>query len=139
MQTEQRRLAFAARFNAALQASGKDKLSDGDLLKLLGRNGVAVTTQTVSNWRNAKHLPKLEQIEGLAAMLEVSPGELAFGARGISEGKVVYRNDAAEERLLVEAFTLLGEDERALVRELVRVLTSRAKQHEKRPGPRKRR
>jgi transcriptional regulator with XRE-family HTH domain len=137
METDRRRRAFATRLNAALQASGKDGLSDGDLVKLLARNGVAVTTQTVSNWRNAKHMPKLEQIEGLAGMLVIPPGELAFGTPRIAESKTTYRD--AGERQLVEAFALLGEDERALVRELMRVLTNRAMQQGKRPGPRKRR
>jgi transcriptional regulator with XRE-family HTH domain len=137
MDMQQRRNGFAKRFNAALEKSGHAGLSDGDLVKLLARNGVAVTTQTVSNWRNAKHMPKLEQIEGLAGMLVIPPGELAFGTPRIAESKTTYRD--AGERQLVEAFALLGEDERALVRELMRVLTNRAMQQGKRPGPRKRR
>jgi transcriptional regulator with XRE-family HTH domain len=139
MDADRRRQAFASRFNAALEKGKKAVRSDGDIVKLLAREGVATTTQTVSNWRNGKHMPKLEQIEGLAAMLGVDPGELAFGNRHLGEPKIAYREGNAEERALAESFALLGEQERALVRELIRVLTGKATQPEKRPGPRKRR
>ena len=137
MEKDRRRQAFATRFNAALKGSGKADLSDGDLVRLFARKGVAVTTQTVSNWRNGKHLPKLDQIEGLAETLGISPGRLAFGAERVADPKEGYRAGNADEQSLVEAFALLGSEERALVRELLRVLTARALQREKRPGPRK--
>ena len=139
MDAERRKQAFAARFNAALQKGDKAVRSDGDLVKLLARQGVAVSSVSVSNWRNGKHMPKLEQMEGLAAMLGVDPGELAFGPQRIGETKTVYREGNAEERAVAESFALLGEQERALVRELIRVLTGKAGQPDKRPGPRKRR
>lgn len=139
MDAERRKQAFATRFNAALRASGKADHSDGSLVQLLARKSVATTTQTVSNWRNGKHMPKLEQMEGLAAMLGVDPGALAFGNQRVGEPKTAYREGDAEERVLAESFALLGEEERALVRELIRVLTGKAAQPDKRPGPRKRR
>ncbi|MFT4198644.1 MAG: hypothetical protein QM601_12185 [Pseudoxanthomonas sp.] len=136
MDTAQRRLGFAKRFNAALQASGKARLSDGELLKLLGRHGVAVTTQTVSNWRNGKHMPKLEQIEGLASTLDMDPGELAFGKPRIGESRAVWRAEASDDRVLAEGLTLLEKDEWALVRDLVQLLNRR--RTGARPGRRKR-
>ena len=140
MENDRRRQGFANRFNAALAASGKASLSDGSLVQLLARKGVAVTPVTVANWRNGKHMPKLEQIGGIAEMLGIDPGQLAFGARQrVAEGTAAYRSGDAEQRDLVESFALLGEDERGVVRELIRVLSVRAIRPDKRPGPRKRR
>ena len=82
MDIARRRQGFASRFNKALETSGRSGLSDGELLKLFGRHGIAVTTQTVSNWRNGKHMPRLEQIEGLAEALNMEAAELAFGGKG---------------------------------------------------------
>ena len=140
MEKDRRRQDFANRFNVALAATGKTSLSDGSLVQLLARKGVAVTPVTVSNWRNGKHMPKLEQIEGIAEILGIDPGQLAFGARQrVAEGTAAYRSGDAEQRDLVESFALLGEDERGVVRELIRVLSVRAIRPDKRPGPRKRR
>lgn len=136
MEKDRRRQAFAARFNAALKATGRAGFSDSGLVQLLARKGVGVTSATVSNWRNGKHMPKLDQIEGMAAMLEMDPGDLAFGTFRIAEPKTAYFG--ADERMLIDAFALLGEEERTLIRGLIRVLTARAMQQEKRPGPRKR-
>ena len=137
MENDRRRRAFATRFNAALKGSGKADLSDGDLVRVFARKGVAVTTQTVSNWRNGKHMPKLDQIEGLAETLGVPPGHLAFGAERVADRKEGYRAGNDEEKSLVEAFALLGAEERGLVLDLLRVLTAKALRREKRPGPRK--
>lgn len=54
MDIEQRRTAFAKRLNGALQKTGKAALSGEEIVKLLARHGVAVTSQTVSNWRNGR-------------------------------------------------------------------------------------
>lgn len=128
MDIAQRRQRFASRFNKALEASGRSALSDGDLLKLFGRHGIAVTTQTVSNWRNGKHMPRLEQIEGLAEALGVEAAELAFGGRQVRLGEKMsdaWHPGNPEERTLVEGLALLDQDEKALVHQLVRVLGQR--------------
>lgn len=129
---QQRRTAFAKRFNAALQKGGKARFSDGELVKLLARHGVAVTSQSVSNWRNAKYLPKLEQMEGLARMLNVDPGELAFGKPRTAEVRAVYGN-VGDEQAVLEGLALLGDREREVLRNLIHLLGPRGP----RPGRRK--
>ncbi|KGM56420.1 hypothetical protein N799_04810 [Lysobacter arseniciresistens ZS79] len=132
MDMQQRRTAFSKRFNSALQKGGKAGLSDGEIVKLLARQGVAVTSQSVSNWRNAKHMPKLEQIEGVARMLGVDAGELAFGKPRAAEPMAVYhaRND---DQAMLEGMALLGDDAREVLRQLIVVLGTRGP----RPGRRK--
>lgn len=136
MDNAHRRHGFATRFNAALQASGRANLSDGELLKVFGRHGIAVTTQTVSNWRNGKHMPRLDQIEGLAAALDMEAADLAFGKARVAEPRAVWRTEHAEERALAEGLALLDKDGKALVHELVRLLGQR--RAGKRAGRRKR-
>ncbi|WCE04747.1 hypothetical protein [Pseudoxanthomonas sp. JBR18] len=125
MDIARRREDFASRFNKALQASGRSELSDGELLKLFGRHGIAVTTQTVSNWRHGKHMPRLEQIEGLAAALGIEAAELAFGKLRVGESRAAWPMQSTEERALVEGLALLDDEQKALVRDLVRVLGQR--------------
>ncbi len=132
MDMQKRRRAFAKRFNSALQSSGKAELTDGELVKLLARQGVGVTSQTVANWRNAKHLPKIEQFEGLAEMLGVDAGELAFGKPRAAESAAVYRA-ADDEQALLEGIALLGDDARQVLRQLIALLGTRGA----RPGRRK--
>lgn len=129
---QQRRTAFSKRFNSALQKGGKAGLSDGEIVKLLARQGVAVTSQSVSNWRNAKHMPKLEQIEGVARMLGVDAGELAFGKPRAAEPAAVYRVQG-EDQAMLDGMALLGDDAREVLRQLITVLGAR----ESRPGRRK--
>ncbi|WP_440976340.1 helix-turn-helix domain-containing protein [Pseudoxanthomonas winnipegensis] len=140
MDIARRRQGFASRFNKALETSGRSGLSDGELLKLFGRHGIAVTTQTVSNWRNGKHMPRLEQIEGLAEALNMEAAELAFGGKGgklrVQEPRAAWHANSPEERTLVEGLALLEPEEKALVQELVRVLGQR--HAAKRRGRRKR-
>ena len=138
MDSERRRLDFATRLQSALRRSAKDTLSDGDLVKLLARNGVGVTSQTVSNWRNGKHFPKLEQLPGLAETIDADPCELAFGkpTTRVAEKRAVWRAGSTDEQLLVSNYALLGEEQQALVRELIRVLSLPGK-NGKRPGRRK--
>lgn len=132
MDKQQRRTAFAKRFNAALQTGGKAGLSDGELVKLLARHGVAVTSQSVSNWRNARYLPKLEQMEGIARMLDLDPGELAFGKPRVAEARAVWGSGGDEQSVLDE-LALLGDQEREVLRSLIRLLGPRGR----RPGRRK--
>lgn len=129
---QQRRTAFAKRFNAALQKSGKAGLSDGELVKLLARQGVGVTSQTVSNWRNARYMPRLEQLEGVARMLNVDPCELAFGKPRTAEARAVYGGDG-EEQSVLDGLALLGKQEQEVLRDLIRLLGPR----QRRPGRRK--
>lgn len=124
MDMQKRRTAFSRRFNSALQSSGKAGLSDGELVKLLARQGVGVTSQSVSNWRNGRHLPKLEQFEGVAEMLGVDVGELAFGKPRAAESAAVYRA-AGGEHALLEDIALLGDDERQVLRQLIALLGGR--------------
>jgi hypothetical protein len=132
MDMQQRRAAFSKRFNAALQKGGKAGLSDGSLVKLLAREGVGVSSASVANWRNAKHMPKLEQIEGVARMLGVDPGELAFGKPRTAEARAVY-GGAGDEQAVLDGLTLLGEREREVLRDLIGLLGPRGP----RPGRRK--
>lgn len=138
MDNEKRRSEFARRFKASVARSGKSGLSDGELAKLLGRNGVAVTTQTISNWRNGKHMPKLEQLPGLAKTLGTDPAELAFGpvASRVAEPGPARYAATDEEREVIESYVLLNEQQRALIREMIRLLVQPGKDG-KRPGPRK--
>lgn len=134
MDKQQRKTGFARRFNAALEKGGKATFSDGELVKLLARKGVVTSSQSVSNWRNGKHMPKLDQIEGIAQMLGVDPGELAFGKPRIGESRGAWRSGSDGDQAMAEALTLLGEQEREVLRTLIRMLGSRGS----RPGRRKR-
>lgn len=129
---QQRRTAFAKRFNAALQKGGKAGHSDGELVKLLARHGVAVTSQSVSNWRNARYLPKLEQMEGIARMLDVDPGELAFGKPRVGEVRATW-GSGGDEQAVLDGLALLGDREREVLHSLIRLLGPRGP----RPGRRK--
>ena len=113
-------------------------MSDGELVKLLARNGVGVTTQTVSNWRNGKHFPKLDQLPGLAATVDADACELAFGrsTTRVAEARAAWRAGSDEEQVLVNHYALLNQEQQSLVRELIRVLSSPGK-NGKRPGRRK--
>lgn len=128
----QRRMAFAKRFNAALQKEGKDGRSDGELVKLLARERVVVTSATVSNWRNAKHMPRLDQMEGIARMLDMDPGELAFGKPRTAEPRATYDSRSGEQAA-IDGLALLGEEEREVLQHLIRLLGPRGR----RPGRRK--
>ena len=130
---EQRKLAFAKRFNAALERSGKAELSDGELVKRLARKGVVATSQTVSNWRNGKHFPKFEQIEGIARMLDTDPGDLAFGKARVAEPHAVWASGESADQAMVEELALLDEQEREALWTLIRLLRPRGS----RPGRRK--
>lgn len=132
MDKQQRRAAFAKRFNSALSKGEKAGRSDGELVKLLAREGVAVSSASVSNWRNGKYMPKLDQIEGIARMLGVDAGELAFGQSRTAEIRASYGKDGDEQALL-EDLALLGKQEREAVRNLIRLLGPRGT----RPGRRK--
>lgn len=132
MDKQQRRAAFAKRFNAALSKGGKAGRSDGELVKLLAREGVAVSSVSVSNWRNGKYMPRLDQIEGIARMLGVEAGELAFGQPRTAEIRAPYGKDGDEQAFL-DDLALLGKQEREAVRNLIRLLGPRGA----RPGPRK--
>lgn len=125
-------MAFAKRFNAALEKGGKAELSNEEIAKLLARQGVAVVGQTVSNWRNARHMPKLEQIEGIARMLQVDPGELAFGKPRTAESRAVYGREG-DEQVVLDGLALLGKQEQEVLRNLIRLLGP----HGPRPGRRK--
>src|SRR5690606_17109131 len=136
MDNQQRKAAFAKRFNAALEASGNAVLSDGDLVKLLARHGVATSPQTVSNWRNGKHFPKLEQIEGIAKMLGVDVCYLAFGKekQRLGEAQGNWNAAGAKDQAVLDALTVLEPKTREVVQQLIRLLGP----SERRPGPRKR-
>lgn len=136
---DKRTAAFARRLCAALDNRGLSGNSDGELAKLLARHHVAVSPQTISNWRNGKHLPKLQQFPGLAAMLRVDPGELAFGktSSAVAEQRGAWHAASApDESEIVDGYVLLDESRRALVRELIRLLSQPGKSG-KRPGRRK--
>ncbi len=129
---QQRRTAFAKRFNAALQKGGKAELSDDDLVKLLARQGVGVSGVSVANWRNARHIPKLEQFEGIARMLNMDPGELAFGKPRTGETRAVYGH-GGDEQSVADSLALLDDQSREVLRSLIRLLGPR----NPRPGRRK--
>lgn len=133
MNMEQRRAAFAKRFVAALERSGKSGLSDEKLSAQLALRGVSVGGQAIANWRHGRNLPKLEQFEGLADLLEMDVGELAFGRPRVGEARGVWARD--EDRQLVDGFALLEDAEREVLLSLLRLLASRRG----RPGPKKRR
>ncbi|GGJ97868.1 hypothetical protein [Luteimonas terricola] len=132
MDIKHRRTAFAKRFNSALQKAGKDELSGEEVVKLLARQGVATTSQTVSNWRNAKYIPKLEQFEGIARMLGMDPGELAFGVPRTAETRASY-GGKREEQSILDGLALLGDQEREVLLGLIRLLGSTRE----RPGRRR--
>ena len=134
MDNQQRKAAFAKRFNAALEASGHAALSDGDFVKLLARNSVATSPQTVSNWRNGKHFPKLEQIEGIARTLGVDAGYLAFGKPRVGEARSGWNAEAGKDQAIVDGLAVLAPEARDVVQQLIRLLGP----SERRPGPRKR-
>ncbi|WP_330948281.1 hypothetical protein [Thermomonas sp. LB-4] len=125
MDKQQRREAFAKRFIAALEREQKAELSDGELVKRLARHGVSVTPATVGNWRNAKHMPKLEQMEGVARLLNMDPGALAFGGPRISEPPKLYAAADSQAHALIERIALLDAKERAVLTDLVALLESR--------------
>lgn len=132
MDIQQRRTAFSERFNSALERQGKSQLSGEEIVKLLARQGVATTSQTVSNWRNGKYMPKLDQFEGVARMLGMDAGELAFGVPRAAEARATYGNQGDEQAVL-DGWALLGEEEREVLLGLIRVLGSRGE----RPGRRR--
>lgn len=132
MNIEQRRAAFAKRLQGALQKSGKAGLSGEEIARLLARQGVAVTSQTVSNWRGGRTMPKLEQMEAVARMLRADPGELAFGKPRTAEPRAGY-GQGGDEQSLLDGFSLLGDDEREALRGLIRLLGPKAR----RPGRRR--
>lgn len=66
-------------------------------------------------------MPKLEQMEGVARMLGMDPGELAFGRPRTAEARADY-GEGAPDQALVDGLTLLGEEEREVLRSLVRLL-----------------
>jgi len=134
---DKRNAAFAKRLHVALERCRLLDKSDGDLATLLVRHRVVVSPQTVGNWRRGRHLPKLDQFVGLAGMLRMEPGELAFGRLGVAvaeqrEGDAAF----AEEDAVVQAYALLDERRRALVRELIGLLSAPGLDA-KRPGRRK--
>jgi len=136
---DKRTAAFARRLHTALENRGFLESSGGELAKLLARHHVAVSPQTISNWRNGKHLPKLQQFPGLATLLRVDPGELAFGKtnRTIAEQRGAWHVESSpDESEIVEAYALLEDSRRALVRELIRLLSLPGKSG-KRPGRRR--
>lgn len=136
---DKRTAAFARRLHTALQNRGLLEHSDGDLAKLLARHHVAVSPQTISNWRNGKHLPKLQQFPGLAAMLRADPGELAFGKpnSAVAEQRGAWHVAlSADESEIADGYVLLDDRRRALVRELIGLLSLPGKSG-KRPGRRK--
>lgn len=132
MDMQARRTAFAERFNEALRKGGKGEMSGEELSKLLARTGVAVTGHTVTNWRNAKYMPRFEQFEGIAQMLGVDAGELAFGTPHAAEPRAGY-GPRSEEQSILDAWALLGEAERDALRQLIQVMIRK----EKRPGRRR--
>jgi len=121
MDRQQRLMAFAKRFNAALEKRSKADLSNEELAKLLARQGVGVTGQTVSNWRNARYMPKLEQIEGIARMLGMDAGELAFGRPRTAEVRAAY-GKGIDEQAVLDGLALLGDQERKVLHSLIRLL-----------------
>jgi transcriptional regulator with XRE-family HTH domain len=136
---DKRTTAFARRLHIALESRRLLGNSDGELAKLLARHHVAVSPQTISNWRNGKHMPKLQQFQGLAALLKVDPGELAFGKPGRAAGEqrgAWHADSSPDETEIVEAYALLDDSRRTLVRELIRLLSLPGKSG-KRPGRRK--
>jgi transcriptional regulator with XRE-family HTH domain len=135
MDRQDRRAGFAARFIAAVERSGNAGLSDEELSKLLARHRVSVSRVSVANWRNGRHLPKWDEMLGLAETLGVDPGELAFGSRSrrVKEPSASVYAPSTEERQLLDGFTLLAAPQRALVLELIRLLQPGARG--KRPGP----
>ena len=76
---DKRNAAFAKRLHAALERCRLLEKTDDELATLLARHRAAVSPQTVGNWRRGKHMPKLDQFVGLAGLLRMEPGELAFG------------------------------------------------------------
>lgn len=125
MDKQQRREAFAKRFIAALEHEHKAELSDGELVKRLARYGVSVTPATVGNWRNAKHVPKLDQLEGLARLLNMDPGELAFGGPRIAEPSKLYAGTDSQDQALLERIALLDAEERTVLNDLIGLLEAR--------------
>jgi hypothetical protein len=135
---DKRNAAFARRLNAALESCGLRESSDGELAKLLARKNVSVSPQSVGNWRNGKHMPKLDQFVGLAAMLKADPGELAFGKSSatIGEQRAGYVEPPSDEGDVVNSYALLDDGRRARARELIRYLSLPSKSG-KRPGRRR--
>ena len=133
MDKQHRLAAFAKRFTAALDRSGLGTASDGDLVKRLARQGVSVTSVTVSNWRSGKHMPnRLEHFEAAARMLGMEPGELAFGKPRIAESQAAWVTSAGD-RAVLDDLALLGAEEREALAVLIRLLRPRGK----RPGRRR--
>lgn len=139
---EKPNVAFARRLQAAVERAGLQALSHEQMAARLARQGVGVRAQTVSNWLTGKHMPKLEWVPGLAALLGTDPCELVFGgrpSRAVADKRApAYADGAssAQERQLLDGYASLDADQQALVRELIRVLTASGKTG-KRPGRRK--
>lgn len=132
MDMQARRAAFAERFNKALQKSGMGEMSGEELSKLLARRRVVVTGHTVTNWRNAKYMPRLEQFEGIAQMVGVDAGELAFGKPRAAESRAGY-GQASEEQSVLDGWALLAEPEREALLQLIKVMGRK----KNRPGRRR--
>jgi transcriptional regulator with XRE-family HTH domain len=118
--------AFAARLRAGLKAAGVEA-SPKQLEMLLARyGGTPVTPQAISGWLNGRHLPKPDNIQALARMVNMPPHELQFGprSRGVREARAAWPDHLSGiDRLTFEEFLLLPERRRKLVRELIAAFT----------------
>jgi hypothetical protein len=124
MKTEQS--AFAKRLIAALDAAGIEA-SPVELEKLVPlRGGDSVTAQAISGWLNGRHLPKQKNMRALASIVGVPPHELQYGVsanKGVRDVNAAWPDHVrGHDRLAFEAFLLLSEHQRKLVRELIAAL-----------------
>lgn len=120
--------AFARRLKEALKREGIEE-SPTLIGQLLARyDGEPVTSQAISGWLSGKHLPKQANMRALALMLDMSPYELQYGGKhaGVREPKSA-KPVSAVDRLAIDEFLRLSQEQRALVRELIRTLLAQTK------------
>lgn len=125
MKSEQ--AAFAERLHRLL-AEKKFEASPVDLVPLLGRYGVSVTTQTVSGWLNGSFMPRLGNLRALAALLEVDLQTLQTDSKprhGVKEPAPAWAAGlSGKDALAFRDFATLPAPQRKLVRELIAALAS---------------
>lgn len=134
MDIQQHKIGFAKRFRAALERRNLQDQTDGALVRLMARVGLAVSDKTVGNWRNAKHMPTVYQVQALAKWLDIDAGDLAFGKPRIGEARGSWAQ-AASTQIESDELALLGAEERTAVMVVVRLLAERRA----RPGRKKQR
>lgn len=125
--------AFADRLRDALKREQIEP-SAAELARLLELEGECVSQQAVSGWLNGRHRPRPAHIEALARIIGVAPYVLEYAeskAGGVRDTDGSWPDRVrGHDRMAFEAYLLLGERQRALVRELIlelgqRVVTGR--------------